>query len=517
MIARSRCTPTWPPALLAAVTLALGVYLAVANTLPVEAAGSTCIWLSPGGPGPMSQWSNAVNWTCGGMPPGMAVPTNGDIVHFNSATGLTTMDITGLNLQALVFDPGAQTIVALQSPLTVGTVTDHSGVNTLTGPGDLTLSSVGPSVTFQVDTGQLSISTRLSGPSGLLKTGAGTLYLAASTANAYTGTTTVAEGVLLLNKPAGIAAVPGDLTVGDGNGAASSAAVRHLAANQLPDSATVALKGDGVLDLNGFADTIGPLGFTGGNVATGAGTLALSGDVSTMPYSTTAMITATTSGGLDLGGAVRVFDIASGAAPALDITAVITNGGLDKRGDGVLRLSGANLYGGETILNAGTLELYGSNPSSSVRLNGGTLATGPSTVQTGPLDASLATNTRLEIGGAGAGILSAQGAVQLGTGVTTTVHLNGTAPGSGYDQLQATGQIALGGATLEVQAGSAFPMSTEFQLAGSAEAVTGSFANGAVVVAAGSGQSFTIAVRDNWVVLTAQGSHWLCLPLILRQ
>src|SRR5262249_17312100 len=52
-------------------------------------------------------------------------------------------------------------------------------------------------------------------PSGLTKAGFGELELQGTTPNTFTGTTTVSEGTLLLNKTAGVLALSGPLTVGD--------------------------------------------------------------------------------------------------------------------------------------------------------------------------------------------------------------------------------------------------------------------------------------------------------------
>ena len=76
--------------------------------------------------------------------------------------------------------------------------------------------------------------------------------------------TTVNSGTLLLAKTAGVAAVSGNLTVGDGVGGANADVVRLFAADQISTSA-VTVSASGLLDLNGFNETIGSLsGSTGG-------------------------------------------------------------------------------------------------------------------------------------------------------------------------------------------------------------------------------------------------------------
>jgi autotransporter-associated beta strand protein len=96
------------------------------------------------------------------------------------------------------------------------------------------------------------------------KTGFGEMRFDGGTAaNTYTGTTTVNEGTLTLNKTAGTLAMNGPLSIGDGSsqsGGRDSDVVRLNASNQLPDSlAPITIGTTGLLDLNGFSDTVGNL------------------------------------------------------------------------------------------------------------------------------------------------------------------------------------------------------------------------------------------------------------------
>src|SRR5262249_4452148 len=141
-----------------------------------------------------------------------------------------------------------------------------------------------------------------------------------------------------------------------------------------------------VFDLNGFAETIGSLQLhstnAGAHVSTGTGTLTLAGNVDLLTESGAAL-GAMIAGNLDLGNATRTFTIGDGTASVdLDITAVVSNGGLIKAGLGPLRLEGANsnTYAGLTTVNAGRLELNKiGNPTlalaipGDLTINGGTV------------------------------------------------------------------------------------------------------------------------------------------------
>src|SRR5262249_26781146 len=107
--------------------------------------------------------------------------------------------------------------------------------------------------TFDVTTNNLTISGAAAATTGsLAKIGAGTLTFSGTTANAYTGTTTVIAGELDLNKTAGINAIGGALVIGDDDGTADHDIVKLLATNQMP-SASVTVTSSGKLDLNNFS------------------------------------------------------------------------------------------------------------------------------------------------------------------------------------------------------------------------------------------------------------------------
>src|SRR5262249_32073478 len=116
----------------------------------------------------------------------------------------------------------------------------------------------------------------ISGAGSMFFNGGGTFIVSGATANTYLGTTTLSNGLLQLHKNANTAAVPGDFVVGDTVGIDIA---RFQNNGQLATTSNVTINSAGVLDLNGFSQTINRLTMTAGTVSSGAGTLTLGGDV----------------------------------------------------------------------------------------------------------------------------------------------------------------------------------------------------------------------------------------------
>src|SRR6185436_8074730 len=99
------------------------------------------------------------------------------------------------------------------------------------------------------------------------KNGPGQLKFSGPTANTYGGPTIVYAGTLVLNKPAGVNAILGNISIQPG------AVLRLGARDQMANTAAVGITGTGLFDLNGFDETIGALSLSGATIETGTGTL----------------------------------------------------------------------------------------------------------------------------------------------------------------------------------------------------------------------------------------------------
>jgi len=257
-----------------------------------------------------------------------------------------------------------------------------------------------------------------SGSLGVVKLGTGTLVL--SSANTYTGGTTISAGTLQLSGSGTLGSTSGILNVNSG----------------------------ATLDLNGTNQTVG-LFYGSGTI-----TSSTSGGILTIDNGDTGVGTYTYSGTLQDG---------TGST------------GLTKNGTSTEILTGSNTYSLGTVVNAGTLEVdnttgSGTGSGSTNVYSGGTLrGTG-----TAGGDVQIASGGTLS-----AGTASSIGAFAIGgnlySGSTTTMRIYGTTAGVTYDQINVTGVANLGG-TLSLSYGSFVPQAGQtFNLITATGGISGTF------------------------------------------
>ncbi len=173
-------------------------------------------------------------------------------------------------------------VVLLQGGAVVGGVLRITG--TVVGWGSATIAGGALDLTdaervFEVPSGEVDVSAVITN-GAVRKIDDGDLVFSGGYHNTYTGLTTVEEGTLILAKTVADGAVTGNLIVGTGEHADVWAKVRLEQPEQIGASGdTVTVKSDGMIDLNGHAETLEHLKVFGGSAGAGTGALTVSGDL----------------------------------------------------------------------------------------------------------------------------------------------------------------------------------------------------------------------------------------------
>lgn len=157
------------------------------------------------------------NWTSDGGVNNVSWPISGtdNEAIFGGTAGAIALDAGGVTANKLTFN--------------------ISGYSLVTGP--LTLNGTTPTIT--VGTGTATISSVISGSTGLTKTGDGTLMMNGT--NSYTGGTTISQGTVISANAFGLGTSP--LTLGDGSTGSSNLKLQFNVTGQIVASATVANTG----------------------------------------------------------------------------------------------------------------------------------------------------------------------------------------------------------------------------------------------------------------------------------
>jgi autotransporter-associated beta strand protein len=331
-----------------------------------------------------------------------------------------------------------------------GALSSGFGSNSWAGP--ITLSS---NATIYVDAGDfLNVSGSITGLFDISKTGTGTLILSGATVNSFDGMF-VDAGTLVLDKSIANGAGPAELTIGDGFG---TDIVRLAADNQIADTTEVHVPTGGRFDLNDMIDTTGAIDGLG-LIDLGSGTLRAGADDGSSRFAGT----------------------------------IIGTGALFKLGTGTWTLARDNIYTGPTTVSAGTLIVDGAQPQSPVTVNGTANLGGSGVIGNLQVFGSLRP-------GASPGVLTCSN-VSFAAAGDYFVELDGSAPDSGYDQLNVRGTNQLGSSTLHLSVGAGFAPfeGQEFVILNNdgSEAIVGTFnglPNGSLITA--SGLQFRIRYSD---------------------
>jgi autotransporter-associated beta strand protein len=373
--------------------------------------------------------------------------------------------------------------------------------------------------------GQLTMDGFVSGAGSLTKVGAGTLVFINPNANLYSGDTIIQEGTLELRKPNGNLSIPGNLVLGPS--ASSPALARFFQTGGIGPNASVTVNGNALFDLNGNSHQITQLILNdGGGVQTAAGRLNFTGGGGVQVGSLSpsgSHFTSIISGGIGLPpNAFVTFNVAPFAisppfplGPELLVPAIISvNGaesvsfepaGLNKIGLGRMQLTANNAYRGEAFIGGGVLQVDGLQPQSKARISIGGRLEGSGTL--GHVNYQGSGGTLAPGNGAGTLTISNLNAGASGNGVLY-VELNGTTPGTSYDQLNVRGTVTLTGMTLGGSLGFPSTIGNQFTIINNdgTDAVIGTFAgvpqNGSVFVG---GEKFFVNYSGgsgNDVVLT---------------
>lgn len=299
---------------------------------------------------------------------GVPVTLAGGTLESVSGTNQWAGNITLTSASTILSDTAGQTF----------TVGNNSYTNTITmGANTLTVSGDGNTI-IKSFVGQ-------SGDTGsFVKDGTGTVTFTGDR-NYYTGSTTVKNGTLILDtlNSYNDQTILGNLTIGDGIGAAGSATVLYgsgNANNKIADTSTVTINADGLLDLNGKRDTIGALVMNGGRIDTrntlgSQGILTLAGSVTVGANTGTSTIDGYQFSLNDINNQNSARSITVGANSNLQINSQVVYGGITKLGTGMLTLTGDNTYGGVTTVSAGVLNIQS---ATALGANAGGLAVSPS-------------------------------------------------------------------------------------------------------------------------------------------
>ncbi len=260
----------------------------------VFAVGMLCLWLSHhafassfvwigGAPGRNgAKWSDAGNWT-GGIPNSNA---SNDLIFANAGAGASDNDTAGpLTINSVIFSNNAGAFTLSGNALNL------SGFHSALIQNSATAQIIASALAFTSNTvfggsgpGTLTIQGALSGAGTFTLTNSHAVLVLQGTDinNANSGDVSVNAGELDLDMiSSGVKnsfignAFGGNLNVGATSGSFTGT-VRYLNSGQISNTSAIVINGLGVMDMNGFGDTVGSIA-NRGVIMIGGGSLGTSG------------------------------------------------------------------------------------------------------------------------------------------------------------------------------------------------------------------------------------------------
>lgn len=321
----------------------------------------------------------------------------GQVALIKAGSGTATLNAASTNTGGTYVNGGALVLTAgtdrlatngnitlYGGTLNLGTSTQNLSGELVIGGGALNSSGIvvgGGSITNgtinktgnSIDARGGILGATVTGTVGINKTTAGALSLNNTTANTFTGTTFITEGIVIGGAAANVIGISGDLVVGSISGG-NAASYRNSASNiAFASTRNLTVYSNGSVNFGGGAQNIGgssaSINILGGTVTgnqvyllntvnmTG-GTWAAQAYGSVNNFTTSASAdTALISGGLNATSA-KTFTVADGSAAVdLLVTGNIAGTGsqLVKSGAGLMQVNGGKNYTGATTVNAGIL------------------------------------------------------------------------------------------------------------------------------------------------------------------
>jgi len=393
------------------------VLFTLATCIAVTASrAATSVW---DGGGTNNNWMTATNWV------GDVAPSAGDdlvfppaprLTSFNDFPAATTFNSITIGApytfsgQSIALNAG---IIATNGNATFfnnALILNSNQTFTLNVGSSVSFNLLGPinnngnDLTFSVGSGTLAqVQSVISGAGGIIKTGLGNALIYAS--NTFSGPVQINQGAISIYH---------GHALGETNGNTMVASNTLLAIAQ-PITVAEPLVLAGTLNSVGAGQTwAGPVTLAASNVT-----------------------------------------ILVGGSSSLAINGIISgNSGFTLNNSGTLTLNANNSYAGSNnVAGASILVVNGSQPNTPITITFGVLQ-GTGTV--GTVTFAGAGSGTISPAANGAGILTCSN-LALRAGVNFAVNLNGTTPGSGYDQLNVHGTVALSNANLALNLGGFTP------------------------------------------------------------